>query len=71
MYPLRATFRKNALSKSPANSPFDEQAHMKLLRGALTAKGIMPVAKPAIDPNALNFGFAGDRSILSRFQILL
>lgn len=36
----------------------DERAHVKLLRDALTAAGVTPVAKPAINLGALGIGFA-------------
>ena len=35
----------------------DERAHVQLIRGALSARGITPVAKPAINLNALGAGF--------------
>ena len=35
----------------------DERAHVTLIRGALSAAGAQPVAKPAINLNALGFGF--------------
>src|ERR1700678_968765 len=35
----------------------DEQAHVKLIQGALTAAGVTPIAKPAINLAALGFGF--------------
>ena len=37
----------------------DERLHVSLIRGALTAAGAMPVARPAINLNALGVGFAG------------
>lgn len=43
---------------------FDEQQHVKLLRGAITAKGAVPIAKPAINLAALGFGFSGEREFL-------
>ena len=42
-----------------AEIAFDEQAHVKFIRSALTAAGAQPVAKPAINLNALGIGFAG------------
>jgi hypothetical protein len=38
---------------------FDERAHVALIRGGLMAAGATPVAKPAINLNALGIGFAG------------
>ncbi|MEO8127842.1 MAG: ferritin-like domain-containing protein [Bryobacteraceae bacterium] len=35
----------------------DERAHVTLIRGALSAAGAQPVAKPAINLGALGFGF--------------
>jgi hypothetical protein len=35
----------------------DERAHVQLLRGALSAAGVTPVAKPAINLGALGVGF--------------
>lgn len=35
----------------------DERAHVTLIRGALTAAGAQPIAKPAINLAALGFGF--------------
>ena len=37
----------------------DERAHVALIRGALTAAGATPIAKPALNLNALGIGFAG------------
>lgn len=49
---------------------FDEQAHVKLIRGALSAKGINPIAKPAINLGALGMGFGGEREFLVVSRIL-
>ncbi len=38
---------------------FDERQHVTFIRSALTAAGAMPVAKPAINLNALGAGFGG------------
>jgi hypothetical protein len=38
---------------------FDERQHVAFIRGALTAAGATPIAKPAINLNALGFGFNG------------
>ena len=37
----------------------DERAHVTLIRGALTAAGAQPIAKPAIKLDALGIGFGG------------
>jgi hypothetical protein len=49
---------------------FDEQAHVRLLRAAITAMGGTPVAKPAINLAALGFGFGGEREFLIVARIL-
>ena len=38
----------------------DERAHVTLIRGALSAANVAPVAKPAIKLNALGIGFANE-----------
>lgn len=48
----------------------EERAHVNLLRGALTAAGAKPVAKPAINLNGLGFGFGGQVDFLSLARIL-
>lgn len=48
----------------------DERAHVNLLRGALTAAGVMPVAKPAINLNGLGFGFGGQVDFVIVARIL-
>lgn len=47
----------------------DEQAHVKLIRGALTGAGITPIAKPAINLNALGFGFVDQNDFLQLARI--
>lgn len=47
----------------------DERAHVTLIRGALTAAGITPVAKPAINLAALGVGFANEASFLMLARI--
>lgn len=42
----------------------DERAHVKLLRTALQNAGIMPVAKPTINLDALGIGFVNEGSFL-------
>ena len=41
-----------------------------MLRSALTAKGVMPIAKPAINLGALGFGLNGEREFLVLSRIL-
>jgi Ferritin-like domain len=47
----------------------DEQAHVKLLQGALTAAGVTPIAKPAINLGALGFGFVNQNDFLELARI--
>lgn len=42
----------------------DEIAHVNLIRGALKAAGVQPVAKPAINLNALGIGFGNEAQFL-------
>lgn len=49
---------------------FDERAHVNLLRGALTAAGVKPVAKPAINLSGLGFGFGGQVDFVIVARIL-
>lgn len=48
----------------------DERAHVSLLRGALQAAGVTPVAKPAINLGALGIGFANLSQFLTVARIL-
>lgn len=43
----------------------DERAHVIYLRNALQSFGVMPIAKPAIDLNALGIGFNGQNEFLT------
>ena len=47
----------------------DERAHVSLIRGALTAAGVTPAAKPAIDLNALKIGFNGINEFLTLARV--
>ncbi len=47
----------------------DERAHVTLLRGALQAANIMPVAKPAINLNALGVGFGNEAQFLTLARV--
>lgn len=49
---------------------FDERAHVNLLRGALMAAGVEPVAKPAINLSGLGFGFGGQVDFITLARIL-
>jgi hypothetical protein len=55
-FPAGGTFPTGAIANGIAA---DERAHVALIRSALTAAGVMPVAKPAINLNALGIGFNG------------
>ncbi len=48
----------------------DERAHVTLLRTALTAAGVTPVAKPAINLAGLGFGFGGQLDFIVLARIL-
>ncbi|MGC2659876.1 MAG: ferritin-like domain-containing protein [Bryobacteraceae bacterium] len=47
----------------------DERAHVSLLQGAITGLGGMPIAKPAINLNALGFGFTNQNDFLKLARI--
>ena len=47
----------------------DERAHVTLIRGALQAASIMPVAKPAIKLDALGIGFASEAQFLTLARV--
>ncbi len=47
----------------------DERAHVKLLRGALQAAGVQPIAKPAINLNALGIGFGNQLEYITLARV--
>jgi hypothetical protein len=47
----------------------DEQTHVALLQGAITSLGGTPIARPAINLNALGFGFASVKDFLKLARI--
>jgi hypothetical protein len=47
----------------------DERTHVSLLQGAITALGGKPIAKPAINLNALGIGFASETSFLTLARV--
>jgi hypothetical protein len=47
----------------------DERAHVKLLRSALMSAGTSPIAKPAINLNALGLGFGNEAEFLTLARI--
>ncbi len=65
----QVTFSDNtvqAVAKELAN---DEQAHVKLLQGAITGLGGQPVAKPAINLGALGIGFGSQGEFLTLARV--
>ena len=55
----------STLAKSADEIGMDERAHVTLLRSALTAAGPGPVAKPAINLNALGIGFGSQEEFIA------
>ncbi len=47
----------------------DERAHVTLLRGALSSAGVVPIAKPEINLDALGIGFSDENSFLTLARI--
>lgn len=58
-----------AYSKVANEIAFDERAHVALIRGALMGAGATPVAKPAINLNALGLGFGGITDFLQLARV--
>jgi hypothetical protein len=58
-----------ALGYIAAELASDERAHVTLLQNAITALGGTPVAKPAINLNALGFGFGSVNDFLRAARI--
>lgn len=58
-----------AYSKVANEIAFDERAHVALIRGALLAAGVTPIAKPAINLNAAGIGFASMTEYLQLARI--
>lgn len=54
----------STLAKSADEIGADERAHVTLLRTALTAAGAQPLAKPAINLNALGVGFGSQEEFI-------
>ena len=62
----QVNFGSNSTAQAVAmNIAADERAHVAFIRGALTAAGATPVAKPAIDLNALGIGFGNVTEFLT------
>ena len=55
----------STLAKSADEIGGDERAHVTLLRTTLSAAGVMPVAKPAINLNALGIGFGSQEEFIT------
>lgn len=55
----------STLAKSADEIGADERAHVQLLRSALTSAGVGPVAKPAINLNALGIGFGSQEEFIA------
>ncbi|WP_162179879.1 ferritin-like domain-containing protein [Bryobacter aggregatus] len=68
----RVNFNSNVLplQRIVEELAFDERAHVTLLRGALTAAGVKPVAKPALNLGGLGFGFGGQADFFTVARIL-
>ena len=61
----QVTFSDNATSDIANQIAADERAHVTLIRGALTAAGATPVARPAIKLDALGIGFNNQTEFLT------
>ncbi len=62
----KVTFATNStLALSAAEIGGDERAHVTLLQSTLTSLGIQPVAKPAINLDALGIGFDSQEGFLA------
>lgn len=55
----------STLALSAAEIASDERNHVALIRGALTAAGVMPIAKPAINLDALGIGFGSQEEFIT------
>ncbi len=60
----RVTFADAAISQMAQELASNEQVHVKLLRDTITSLGGTPVAKPAINLNALGVGFNSQAEFL-------
>jgi hypothetical protein len=58
-------FNNSSLALSADQIAADERAHVTLLRTALAAAGATPVAKPAINLNALGTGFESQEAFIA------
>lgn len=55
----------SSLAVSADEIALDERAHVALIRSALTAAGVTPIAKPAINLNALGTGFESQEAFIA------
>ncbi len=55
----------STLALSADEIGMDERAHVTYLRTALTAAGVQPIAKPAINLNALGTGFESQEAFIN------
>jgi hypothetical protein len=62
-------FNNSTLYNSAMQIAADERAHVTLLQGAITALGGMPIAKPAINLNALGLGFQSQQQFIALARI--
>ena len=58
-------FNNSTLALSVAQIAADERAHVTLLQSAITSLGAMPIAKPAINLNALSSGFQSQEAFIA------
>lgn len=58
-------FENSSLAVSSDQIAADERAHVALLRKTLTSLGVQPIAKPAINLNALSTGFESQEAYLA------
>jgi hypothetical protein len=63
------TFTDSAVQAISLELAADERTHVTLLQGAIASLGASPIAKPAINLNALGFGFANQAGFLTLARI--
>jgi hypothetical protein len=66
----QVTFTDTAVQTLAQELASDEQKHVNLLQNAISGLGGVPVAKPAINLNALGFGFASMSDFLKLARIV-
>jgi hypothetical protein len=65
----KVTFTDPQVQATALELASDEQTHVRLLQTALSAAGAQAVAEPAINLNALGFGFANQNDFLALARI--